>query len=158
MILLGVDPSLNSTGYGVIEYKNSKIFYIKSGIIKNSINLPIEKKLLNISQTLEQVIEEYKPQKAGIEETFVNTNFQTSLKLGMARGTILTQLAKFEVPILEISPNLIKKSVAGYGKAKKEQISFMVLQILSGINKSYNFETEDETDALAIAITALHIK
>lgn len=158
MIILGIDPSLNSTGYGLIEYKNSRIHYLESGIIKNTQKTPIEIKLLTISEKIENIIQIYKPFKSGIEETFVNNNFQTSLKLGMVRGVILTQLAKFEIPIVELSPNLIKKNITGYGKAKKDQVSFMIMQILSDISKNHEFKTEDETDAIAIAITALNSK
>ena len=153
MIILGIDPSLNSTGYGVIKYNNSRLYYVTSGVIKHAKSDELPKKLLNISNTIHDVISEFKPSKAGIEETFVNSNFQTSLKLGMARGAIFVNLAKFEVPIFEISPNSIKKNITGYGRASKDQLSFMVSQILSGIPSGTVFKTDDETDALSIAIT-----
>jgi crossover junction endodeoxyribonuclease RuvC len=154
MILLGIDPSLNSTGYGVINAQNSRLVYITSGVIKHQKddNLPL--KLLNISNTLKDVILEFKPDFAGMEETFVNNNFQSSLKLGMTRGAILLTLAELNIPTSQISPNLAKKCVTGQGKASKEQVSFMIKQILSNIPQEKVFSSDDETDALGIAIAS----
>ncbi len=153
MILLGIDPSLNSTGYGVIKLEGSKLLYVSSGIIKARKEDELENKLLNISNIISEIIKEFKPQKIGIEETFVNVNFQSSLKLGMVRGALILTCANAGIKINHISPNLIKKCVTGQGKATKEQVSFMIKRLISGIPPEKVFKTEDETDALAVAIT-----
>jgi crossover junction endodeoxyribonuclease RuvC len=153
MILLGIDPSLNSTGYGVIKLEGSKLLYVSSGIIKAGKEDELENKLLNISNIISEIIKEFKPQKIGIEETFVNVNFQSSLKLGMVRGALILTCANAGIKINHISPNLIKKCVTGQGKATKEQVSFMIKRLISGIPPEKVFKTEDETDALAVAIT-----
>ena len=153
MKILGIDPSLNSTGYAIINAKDSKLLYIASGVIKHEKNLDLPKKLLNISNAVNDLILEYQPSNSAIEETFVNSNSQTSLKLGMVRGVILSILAKFDISILEIAPNLIKKNIVGNGKADKSQVAFMVKRILHDIPENKTFKTEDETDAIAIAIT-----
>jgi crossover junction endodeoxyribonuclease RuvC len=154
MILLGIDPSLNSTGYGVIKAENSRLIYINSGIIIHKKKDDLSSKLLNISNTLKSIASQFSPSIAGIEETFVNSNFQSSLKLGITRGAILLTLAELEIKTFEFSPNLIKKCVTGQGKATKEQVAFMVKQLLSNIPKDKSFKTEDETDALGVAIAS----
>jgi crossover junction endodeoxyribonuclease RuvC len=152
MIILGIDPSLNATGYGLIKVDGSRLIYVASGTIKHKKEDELPKKLLNISNIIKDAILEYKPVRSGIEETFVNTNFKTSLKLGMVRGVVMVCLADAGIPIFEISPNLAKKSITGYGKAEKMQVAYMVSRLLSGIPQGKTFKTEDETDALSIAI------
>ena len=154
MILLGIDPSLNSTGYGIIKAENSRLIYVSSGIITHKKDDDLSAKLLNISSILKSVVDEFRPSIAGIEETFVNSNFQSSLKLGMTRGAILLTLAELGIKAFELSPNLIKKCVTGQGKATKEQVAFMIKQLLSNIPKDKSFKTEDETDALGVAIAS----
>jgi crossover junction endodeoxyribonuclease RuvC len=158
MIVLGIDPSLNSTGYGILEARNSKLHYITSGIITHAKETDFPQKLVNISNVLNDIILQYQPVKSGIEETFVNVNFKTSLKLGMVRGAIILTIAKCGIPIFEISPNSAKKSITGFGKAGKAQVSFMASRILSGIPEGKIFKTDDETDALSIAITTYFMK
>jgi crossover junction endodeoxyribonuclease RuvC len=155
MIFLGIDPSLNSTGYGVIKKEGTRLFYITSGIIKFKVGGNAEdfhSKLLQISNKLTEIIQEFKPQKASIEETFVNSNSQSSLKLGIVRGAIILTLMQQKLEISEFSPNFIKKVITGNGKAEKSQVAFMVPKLLSTFSKEQNFISEDESDALGIAI------
>ena len=156
MIILGIDPSLNSTGYGIIKKEGSSLFYISSGVIAARKDDTFYEKLVNTSKALEDLILEFSPEKVGVEETFVNSNSKTSLKLGMARGAIILTLAKANLKIFEISPNLAKKNITGNGKAEKEQVAFMVGKLLCNIPQEKIFKTEDETDALAMAIACAH--
>lgn len=151
MIVLGVDPSLNKTGYGVLKKEGAKIIFLTSGVIDCTKLESTEKKLLQISNTLNDVIKEFKPVKVGMEKTFVNSNPQTSLLLGMARGAIMVTIASCNLSITEFAPNFIKKAITGNGKAEKEQLSFMVKKLISGIPPEKSFKTLDETDALSVA-------
>lgn len=155
MIFLGIDPSLNSTGYGVIKKDGSRLHYISSGIIKfkaGGEGKIFHSKLLEVSNQIANIISEFLPSKVSIEETFVNSNSQSSLKLSVVRGAILLTLAQKNLDIHEFSPNYIKKVITGNGKAEKMQVAFMVPKLLSDFPKKQNFISEDESDALAIAI------
>ena len=155
MIFLGIDPSLNSTGYGIIKKDGSRLHYVSSGIIKLKVGGGQEEfheKLLTISNKLVEIILEFSPKKASIEETFINSNAQSSLKLSVVRGAILLTLMQYKMEISEFSPNFIKKTVVGNGKAEKSQVAFMVPKLLTNFPKDKVFLSEDETDALATAI------
>ncbi|MBR2141196.1 MAG: crossover junction endodeoxyribonuclease RuvC [Rickettsiales bacterium] len=148
MLVLGVDPGLIKTGYGVISLKNNNISYITSGTIFTDTSLPIENRLKNIYVNINNLIETYRPDFFSIEETFVNNNPTTSLKLGQARGVAILCAGVNNIPVFEYKPNTIKKSVTGVGKATKDQIGMMIKCLLPSVN----LKTEDEADALAIAI------
>lgn len=151
-IFLGIDPALNSTGYAILQKKGSSAVLIECGIIKNKIETDFMQKLVKIFDSISQICELYKPTACGIEETFINVNASSSLKLGVARGAILTAVAKQGIPIFEYSPNNIKKTITGFGKAEKSQVEFMVKKMVQNIKS----ETKpDETDAIAIALTCL---
>lgn len=153
MITLGIDPALNQTGYAVLSKKsNGTIFLETSGFIKNKHTEEFPKKLLNLFNQIDQICTLYKPQQCGIEETFVNINPASSLKLGAARGALITAVAKNEIPIFEYSPNAIKKTVTGAGKADKTQVEFMIQRLVSGVPKNLS---ADEYDAIAIAFACL---
>lgn len=150
MIILGIDPSLNSTGWGLIKKDQSKLIFISSGIlVPPSTNIP--EKLYFISQNIAEIIKSNNPKKIAIEETFVNLNPQSSLKLGLVRGAIIVTAMQHDIDVIEVSPNFIKKTVTGNGKAEKRQVAFMISKIISGIPKEHSFKGEDETDALAAA-------
>lgn len=156
MLMLGIDPSLRSTGWGIVGKKEGKIHYIASGIITPSIELVSDfDKILFIASCLEEIMAQYHPTIASIEETFMNSNARTSLKLGIVRGAIILTVLKYGIKIKEISPNLVKKSIVGIGRAEKHQISFMIQKILSSIPKDKKFTSFDETDALAVAIATV---
>lgn len=149
---MGVDPSLNGTGYGVLKKEGSRLLFLTSGVIDSSKCETTEAKLFKTHTVLSDVIKEFKPFKVGMEKTFVNKNPQTSLLLGMARGAIMLTIVSNNLSITEFAPNFIKKAITGNGKAEKEQLGFMVKKLISGIPPEKSFKTLDETDALSVAV------
>ena len=152
MRIIGVDPGLRHTGWGVVEFKNNKIIHISDGSISPSIKLDDGKRLLKIKNQLQKIINEYNPHMSVIEKIFVGSGSISSLKLGMARGASMIALADAKLSINELSPKFIKKTVTGYGSASKEQIKSMIEKLLNIVPKN-----EDSSDALAIAISGQHI-
>jgi crossover junction endodeoxyribonuclease RuvC len=148
MIVLGIDPALIKTGYGLVEMKNNTLTYIASGVIHTDTKMSIENRLQNIFVEINKIIEKYKPDYFSIEETFINNNPTTSLKLGQARGVAILSAGINNLKVFEYKPNTIKKSVTGVGKATKDQIVMMIKCLLP----LSNVKSEDEADALAIAI------
>ncbi len=148
MIIIGIDPGLIKTGWGVIRKINNEVKYIASGTIKTDVKLPISERLHNIFNNVDNLIKTYKPDQFAIEETFVNNNPLSSLKLGHARGVAILAASMNNLPVFEYSPNLIKKTVTGAGKAEKQQMVAMVKYIFPTVN----LKTEDEADSLCIAI------
>lgn len=148
MRILGLDPSLSSTGWGVIETENNKMKYVADGFIKTDTKLPIAERLAIIHRTLNKVIETYHPDEAAIEQVFLNDNPTSTIKLGMARGVVILAPALYGISVTEYEPNKIKKAVVGVGKAAKEQVETMVKILLPGCKPKNN----DASDALAIAI------
>lgn len=151
---MGLDPSLSSTGWGIIEVENSRLRYIADGFIPTDPKMPIEQRLNLIYQSLSEVIKIYQPQEASIEITFLNTNPTTSLKLSMARGVVILAPGSFGIPLFEYEPNKVKKATVGVGKAAKDQVETMVKVLLPGCKPKNN----DSSDALAIAITHAHFR
>ena len=152
MTILGIDPALNTTGYAIISKNQNGTFHlVESGVIKNKGADDFPKKLLHLFEIIDHLCKLYKPSICGIEETFVNVNATSSLKLGAARGAIITSVAKNEVTIVEFSPNAVKKTVTGAGKAEKSQVEFMIQRLVSGVKSDL---TSDEYDAIAIAFCA----
>jgi len=155
MRVLGIDPALNKTGWGVVDLAPDKALrYIASGIIKVSAGDALFEKLRVISSEVIEVINCYAPDDISIEEIFVNRNPSTSLKLGHARGAIMVSCLSGRAGIYEYGANQIKKTICGAGKADKSQVSMMVKQILPQASWSY----DDESDALAAAICHIHHK
>ena len=152
MRLLGLDPGLQRTGWGVIEAENNHLTYVASGVIRVSPKQELAKRLSIIFDELSALIKEYQPAEAAVEETFVNKNPHSTLKLGQARGIALLVPAQAGLSVAEYSPNLVKKTVVGTGHAAKQQIQMMVQTILP----KASVESEDEADALAVAICHAH--
>lgn len=152
MRILGIDPALTCLGWGVIHFTSPKIHYISSGTIKTDNKIPIHNRLAHIVSSIEQIIELYKPEAIAMEETFVNVNPTSSLKLGYVRGALMSTIGKTGLPYYEFLPNKIKKTIVGVGHAEKDQVKHMVKIIISGDMKHI---TLDEADALAIAYTCL---
>ena len=152
MRLLGLDPGLRHTGWGVVESHKDKISWIASGNISPQTNISIDKRLFKISSELSKVIEEFKPEDAAIEQIFVGKNGQSTLKLGMARGVALNTCAYYNLSIYEYEATLVKKAVTGFGRASKEQVFSMVKLLLPRVK----CKTEDESDALAVTICHSH--
>jgi crossover junction endodeoxyribonuclease RuvC len=151
VIILGIDPALASLGWGIISDDGaSKLKYVASGLIKTKADELIQNRLAYIADSLEKIIDEYKPGLIAMEETFVNTNAVSSLKLGYVRGAIMALIGRRNINFSEFKPNLIKKTVVGVGHAEKAQIVHMIKILLPGSTNIKNF---DEADALAIAYT-----
>lgn len=152
-IILGIDPGLQKTGWGIIKHSGNALSFIACGVIKTDSEVKIiSERVLQISDELGKVIALHKPQEAAVEETFVNVNAQSTLKLGQARGAILLTLAQLGLPIAEYAATLIKKSIVGAGRAEKSQVSLMVQVLLPGCGK----HGADAMDALAVAICHAH--
>ena len=152
--ILGLDPSLSSTGWGIIEANNNRLSYIADGFIPTDAKLPIEQRLDIIYSTLCEVIKTYKPEEASIEQTFLNSNPASSLKLSMARGVVVLSAGSHHIPLSEYEPTKVKKATVGTGKAEKSQVEAMVKILLGNIKPKNN----DSSDALAIAITHAHYR
>ncbi|MEQ9115207.1 MAG: crossover junction endodeoxyribonuclease RuvC [Rickettsiales bacterium] len=148
-IILGIDPGLNHTGWGVIQFHGSQISYLDSGTVHTK---PTEKLPLRISIIYKKICEiiiKHKPDDFAIEETFVNKNPQSSLKLGYARASAIIAATNHDVPVYEYSAKYVKKAIVGSGSADKQQIMFMLKTLLPSASP----KTEDESDALAVAIS-----
>ena len=147
--ILGIDPGLRFCGVGVIEVDGSNIRYLHSSTIKPKTTLALAERLLALSEGLQQVITAYQPDEIALEETFVSKNGQSTLKLGQARGAIILALAQAGLPVNEYAAKLVKKSITGSGAADKTQMMHMIKLLLPKSEAG----SEDEADALAIAIT-----
>ncbi|MCI7420212.1 MAG: crossover junction endodeoxyribonuclease RuvC [Alphaproteobacteria bacterium] len=151
---MGLDPSLSSTGWGVIEVNANRLQYVADGFIPTSPKMPIEERLDIIFNTLSEVIETYQPVEAAIEKTFLNSNPETSLKLSMARGVVILAAGHYHLPLFEFDPTKVKKALVGVGHADKNQVETMVKILLPGCKPKNN----DSSDALAMAITRSHYR
>lgn len=152
MIILGIDPGLQKTGWGIIEKNGSRLSYLGSGLIKTIAADPLSRRLAHLHEGLATIIKQWQPDTAAIEETFVNKNPASALKLGQARGVLLAVPALHGIECGEYSANKVKKSVVGTGHAAKEQMGMMVKTLLP----TCGHPSEDEADALAVAITHAH--
>jgi crossover junction endodeoxyribonuclease RuvC len=149
MIILGVDPGTNITGYGLIEYTNNKFRRISHGIIRLPSKKSLSQKLEIIYNELDKLLKTYKPDEFVIETAFYGKNVQSVLKIGYARGVSILAAVHNKVPTNEYSPREVKKAVVGKGAASKQQVNYMVTTILN--SKKIKFKP-DESDALAIAL------
>jgi crossover junction endodeoxyribonuclease RuvC len=149
MIILGVDPGTNITGYGLIEYTRNKFRRITHGVIKLPSSKSISEKIEIIYAELDDILKIYKPDEFAIETAFYGKNVQSALKIGYARGVSLLAAIHNKIPASEYSPREVKKAVVGKGGASKDQVDYMVRAILNV--KKIKFKP-DESDALAIAL------
>jgi len=151
-IILGIDPGLNNTGWGVIASAGNRLSCLGSGTIKTKSSTPDAERLNHIHTELLKIIAQFQPTEVSVEEVFVNNNARTSLKLGQARGVALLVGAQHNLNVAEYTALQVKKSVVGYGRAEKGQIGHMVKLLLPTSTPN----SEDAADALAIAITHAH--
>lgn len=151
-IIMGIDPGLAHTGWGVIQVNGNRLSHIASGTIKTTKNHDDAARLHEIYVHLQAVIMEHKPVSVGVEEVFVNTNAKSSLRLGQARGIALLVPTQAGISVAEYSALKVKQSVVGYGRADKTQIAHMVQVLLPAAKP----KTEHAADALAIAICHAH--
>ena len=152
MRLLGLDPGLRHTGWGVIETTGNHLRHVANGSVGSDGAAPLADRLMQLHDGLAQVIEQWQPEAAAVEETFVNRNPTSTLKLGQARGVVLLVAALHRLPVAEYAPNLVKKSVVGTGHAAKQQIHAMVGMLLPGAE----IANQHAADALAVAICHAH--
>ena len=146
--IIGIDPGLRRTGWGIIESDGVRLVYVASGHLSSDSADPLAYRLRVLFEGISGVIASYQPREAAVEETFVNDNAKATLKLGQARGMALLAPAMKGLRVAEYAPNLIKKTVVGAGHAEKHQIQAMIGFLLP----KAKFDSADEADALAIAI------
>ena len=150
--ILGLDPGLGTTGWGLIQAEGNRLSHIANGQLKTDTSAPLAERLADLCRQLEAMIAEHAPETAAVEEVFVNKNPQSTLKLGQARGVALMCAAKAGMAVGEYSPTLVKKAVVGTGAAEKAQVHAMVSRLLPGAK----IAGPDAADALAVAITHAH--
>jgi crossover junction endodeoxyribonuclease RuvC len=148
MRVLGLDPGLRHTGWGVIDVSGNRLTHIADGVAHAAIDQPLAMRLVALFRQITSVVERFRPDEAAVEETFVNRNAASTLKLGVARGVVLLAPAERGLPVAEYSANLVKKAVVGVGHAEKAQVQLMVERLLPGCNRG----SPDAADALAVAI------
>ena len=149
MIILGVDPGLTCTGWGLVTKSGSRLSHLANGQIRTDAKQAMAERLVQLDRELTDVILRYQPDTSAVEEVFVNVNPQSTLKLGQARGVAMLSLARSGMPVAEYATKLIKKALVGTGGAEKRQIQAMLKVLLPGVVLA----GEDAADALAVAIT-----
>jgi crossover junction endodeoxyribonuclease RuvC len=147
--ILGIDPGLRATGFGVIEQHGQRLRYVASGVVRSKEGDALPARIQTLFAGISEVIAEYQPDESSIEIVFVNVNPQSTLLLGQARGAALAALTRATLPVSEYTALQVKQAVVGHGKAAKQQVGFMVQRLL-GLNAE---PTADAADALACAIT-----
>ncbi len=152
MRLLGLDPGLRVTGWGVIDVDDNRLRHVADGVVKTDTRTPIGERLCQLDRGLFEIIDRFRPDEAAVEEAFVNRNAVSTLKLGQARGVVLLVPSRAGLPVAEYLPNLVKKTVVGTGHATKDQVQMMVRTLLPGASRG----TPDAADALAVAICHAH--
>ena len=150
--ILGIDPGLRSTGFGVIDKAGNKLAYVASGCIKTDAAGTLPQRIKTIIDGVAEIIATYQPQQAAVEIVFVNVNPQSTLLLGQARGAALSALVHAGLPVAEYTALQVKQAVVGHGKAAKEQVQDMVVRLLNLSGSP----TADAADALACAICHAH--
>jgi crossover junction endodeoxyribonuclease RuvC len=150
--ILGIDPGLRRTGWGVIETSGNRLTFIGCGSVEPPDTLPLASRLLAIHEGLAKVLGDYQPEEAAVEQTFVNKDAVATLKLGQARGVAMLSPAMFGIAVAEYAPNQVKKTVVGAGHADKNQIRVMLKLLLPKADP----KSADAADALAVAITHAH--
>jgi len=150
--LLGLDPGLRHTGWGVIDVSGNRLTHVADGAVHSRDGAPLAERLCQLHDALTEVLERYRPDEAAVEETFVNTNAASTLKLGQARAVSLLVPAQAGLAVAEYTNNMVKKAVVGAGRADKAQVQMMVRVLLPGCT----ITTADAADALAVAICHAH--
>jgi crossover junction endodeoxyribonuclease RuvC len=150
--ILGIDPGLRSTGFGVIDQSGSKLNYVASGCIRTDAESSLPQRIKTILDGIAEVVHTYQPQQAAVEIVFVNVNPQSTLLLGQARGAAISALVLAGLPVAEYTALQVKQAAVGHGKAAKEQVQQMVMRLL----KLPGAPSPDAADALACAICHAH--
>lgn len=150
--IIGIDPGLRRTGWGVIESRGNALHFTASGIVKSDEKTDLASRLCQLHDGLSGVLSRFNPEEAAVEQTFVNRDAAATLKLGQARGVAMIVPALAGLPVSEYAPNAVKKAVVGAGHADKAQIRVMVKVLMPRAV----FDSDDAADALAIAICHAH--
>lgn len=150
--ILGLDPGLRRTGWGLVAVSGARMVHVAHGVIAPKDSLPFAERLLILFEGITEVIATHAPDEAAVEETFVNNNASSTLKLGHARACCLIAPARAGLLVAEYAATVVKKSVVGTGAAEKEQVGFMIRRLLPTAGQT----TADAADALAVAIAHAH--
>jgi crossover junction endodeoxyribonuclease RuvC len=152
MLILGLDPGLGTSGWGVIRAEGNRLSHVANGQIRTEPSMPLPRRLALLHGALVEMIRQHRPDSAAVEEVLGNSNAQSTLKLGQARGIVLLAAAQAELVIGEYHPSVVKKAVVGTGGAEKKQVQAMVARLLPGVKLA----GPDAADALAVAVTHAH--
>jgi len=150
--IIGIDPGLRNTGWGVVDVAGSRLSFVAAGTICPRADAPLAQRLCAIHDALFEIMSSFSPHEAAVEATFVNRDAAATLKLGQARGVAMLVPARAGLAVAEYAPNVVKKSIVGAGHAEKTQIRMMVSVLLPRAE----FDTDDSADALAVAICHAH--
>jgi crossover junction endodeoxyribonuclease RuvC len=150
--ILGIDPGLRRTGWGVVEIAGNRLGFVGCGSVLTDNRAALAARLLAIYDGLMRILDQYRPDEAAVEATFVNKDATATLKLGQARGIAMVVPAKAGVPVAEYAPNLVKKSIVGAGHGDKAQVRMMIGVLLPKADPA----SDDAADALAVAVTHAH--
>jgi crossover junction endodeoxyribonuclease RuvC len=152
MLILGLDPGLGTTGWGLVAAQGNRLTHVANGHISTDAARPLAERLVMLDSALAGIIDRYRPEAAAVEEVFVNANPQSTLKLGQARGVCLLAAARAGLPVSEYAARLVKKAVVGTGRAEKPQVQAMLRILLPGVALA----GADAADALAVALCHAH--
>ena len=153
MLIIGLDPGLGTTGWGIVAKSGNRLSHVANGQVKTDPKARLAERLVVLDRALADVILAYRPDSGAVEEVFVNSNAQSTLKLGQARGVCLLALARAGLPVAEYATRLVKKAIVGTGGAEKAQVQAMLKVLLPGVVLA----GPDAADALAVAIAHAHI-
>ena len=153
MLIIGLDPSLSCTGWGIVAKSGNRLSHVANGQVRTDPRAPLAERLVTRGRELTDVILAHRPAAGAVEEVFVNKNAQSTLKLGQARGVCLLVLARAGLAVAEYAPTLVKKAIVGTGGAEKAQVQAMLKVLLPGVQLA----GADAADALAVAIAHAHI-
>ena len=153
MRIIGLDPSLSCTGWGIVARSGNRLSHVANGQIRTDPKASLAQRLVTLDAALAEVIALHRPDRGAVEEVFVNTNAQSTLKLGQARGVCLLALARSGMPVAEYAARLVKKAIVGTGGADKAQVQAMLQVLLPGVKLT----GADAADALVVAITHAHM-
>jgi crossover junction endodeoxyribonuclease RuvC len=150
--IIGIDPGLRRTGWGIVEVAGNRLGFLGCGSVTTRVQDGLAERLLAIHDGLMRILDEFKPDEAAVEATFVNKDAKATLKLGQARGIAMVVPARAGVPVAEYAPNVVKKSIVGAGHGDKAQVRMMIGVLLPKADP----QSDDAADALAIAVTHAH--
>ena len=152
-LILGLDPSLSCTGWGLVRAEGSRLAHVANGQVPTEAKAPMAERLAHLHDAIAAVLAAYAPDRAAVEEVFLNKNPQSTLKLAQARGAVLAACGRAGLPVSEHAARLVKKAVVGTGGAEKAQVQAMLKVLLPGAR----IEGADAADALAVAIADAHL-